>query len=121
MAFKMKAGKEGPMKKNFPGAFKKDKLTELAKQGQPKGTKEALDTANKISSDTGERGYSKKRRKKNVYNQMMGQFDKVVPSRAVRAVDKIQKGVSGAHGAITTGLKNMLGKKTKLYKGTPNK
>lgn len=24
MAFKMKSGKEGPMKKNFPGAFKKD-------------------------------------------------------------------------------------------------
>ena len=24
MAFKMKAGKEGPMKKNFPAAFKKD-------------------------------------------------------------------------------------------------
>tara|TARA_R100001230_G_C5492442_1_gene39552 strand:- start:8 stop:277 length:270 start_codon:yes stop_codon:yes gene_type:complete len=24
MAFKMKAGKEGPMKKNFPSAFKKD-------------------------------------------------------------------------------------------------
>ena len=23
MAFKMKAGKEGPMKKNFPGAFKR--------------------------------------------------------------------------------------------------
>ena len=26
MAFKMKAGKEGPMKKNFPSAFKKDKV-----------------------------------------------------------------------------------------------
>jgi len=25
MAFKMKAGKYGPMKKNYPGAFKKDK------------------------------------------------------------------------------------------------
>ena len=24
MAFKMKAGKEGPMKKNFPSAFKKE-------------------------------------------------------------------------------------------------
>ena len=25
MAFKMKADKQGPMKKNFPGAFKKEK------------------------------------------------------------------------------------------------
>ena len=27
MAFKMKAGKEGPMKKNFSSVFKKDKKT----------------------------------------------------------------------------------------------
>ena len=27
MAFKMKAGKEGPMMKNFPGAFKAEKYT----------------------------------------------------------------------------------------------
>ena len=27
MAFKMKAGKEGPMKKNFPAAFKDEKYT----------------------------------------------------------------------------------------------
>ena len=39
MAFKMKAGKEGPMKKNFPGAFKKEeqqgsvKKTSKFKQG----------------------------------------------------------------------------------------
>jgi len=26
MAFKMKADKQGPMKKNFPGAFKKEEL-----------------------------------------------------------------------------------------------
>ena len=25
MAFKMKAGKDGPMRKNFPSAFRKDK------------------------------------------------------------------------------------------------
>ncbi len=122
MAFKMKAGKEGPMKKNFPSAFKKDKLTELAKQGQPKGTKEALETASRVSSQPGilEGKYGKARRKKNIYNIMMGQSDKVKESRAVRAVDKIQKGVSGARKAMATGLNNMFGKKTKLYKGTPN-
>jgi len=93
MAFKMKAGKEGPMNKNFPSVFKKDKLTELAKQGQPKGTKEALETASIISSRPGilEGKHGKSRRKKNVYNRMMDQSDKVQPSRAVKLAKKISK------------------------------
>ena len=81
MAFKMKAGKEGPMKKNFPSVFKKDKLTELAKQGQPKGTKEALETSKKVGGN--------KRRRKNTYNTMMDQSDKVQPSRAVKLAKKV--------------------------------
>ena len=32
MAFKMKAGTEGPMKKNFPSAFKQDKYKDLSKE-----------------------------------------------------------------------------------------
>ena len=108
MAFKMKAGKEGPMKKNFPSVFKKDKLTELAKQGQPKGTKEALETMVKVGGN--------KRRRKNTYNAMMGQFDKIKKPRLIRAMDKIEKGASKVKRSIYTGVDKMLGR-TKLYKG----
>ena len=31
MAFKMKADKQGPMKKNFPGAFKKEDVNKKEK------------------------------------------------------------------------------------------
>ena len=43
MAFKMKAGKEGPMKKNFPGAFKQQNTVELADgQSQAKATEAGI-------------------------------------------------------------------------------
>tara|TARA_B100000424_G_scaffold42844_1_gene29157 strand:- start:752 stop:982 length:231 start_codon:yes stop_codon:yes gene_type:complete len=33
MAFKMKAGEEGPMRKNFPAAFKNENRTKLLAEG----------------------------------------------------------------------------------------
>ena len=36
------------------------------------------------------------------------------------SIGKFFSGLGGASKAMTTGLKNMFGKKTKLYKGTPN-
>ena len=33
MAFKMKAGREGPMRKNFPAAFKNENRTKLLIEG----------------------------------------------------------------------------------------
>jgi len=88
----MKAGKKGPMNKNFPSVFKQDndykkenrkRIEDLAKQGQPKGTKEALETMNEVGGN--------KRRRKNTYNVMMGQLDKVEPSKAVKFAKKISK------------------------------
>lgn len=70
MAFKMKAGKEGPLKKNFPSAFKTDgKGTRTAKSSDGK-TKTSEGT--KISKDEFV-GISSKQR------ELLNYFDKKFP------------------------------------------
>lgn len=49
MAFKMKAGKEGPMKKNFPGAFKDVDKTVKKGDKEYEGMKAAKDKINKTA------------------------------------------------------------------------
>jgi hypothetical protein len=47
MAFKMKAGKEGPMRKNFPAAFKNENRTKLLAEGIKKRMKALQDEIEK--------------------------------------------------------------------------
>ena len=47
MAFNMKAGKEGPMRKNFPAAFKNENRTKLLAEGIKKRMKALQDEIEK--------------------------------------------------------------------------
>ena len=47
MAFKMKAGREGPMRKNFPAAFKNENRTKLLIEGIKKRMKALQDEIEK--------------------------------------------------------------------------
>jgi len=47
MAFKMKSGKEGPMRKNFPAAFKNENRTKLLTEGIKKRMKALQDEIEK--------------------------------------------------------------------------
>ena len=47
MAFKMKAGREGPMRKNFPAAFKNENRTKLLAEGIKKRMKALQDEIEK--------------------------------------------------------------------------
>ena len=98
MAFKMKAGKEGPMKKNFPSVFKKDNsLTELAKRGQPRGTREVLSNKN----------LSKKQKKKLISKigtpEEQARFDADVKNRSER-YKRFQKNLPGSTHFSTGGF-----------------
>ena len=71
MGFKMKAGKEGPMRKNFPSAFKQDN----------DGTKPLTDEdkANRAeygATDAATIEMIKKKRKNNPYRQYQNKKDK---------------------------------------------
>ena len=68
MAFKMKAGKEGPMKKNFPGAFKKEE-----QQGSAKKTSKF------------------KQRVKNIVKKVKDQFTSMEPSKDFMYSNRVTK------------------------------
>ena len=84
MAFKMKAGKEGPMKKNFPSAFKKEEAqatrvltTKELKDRKinPKpGMEYLINEAGKISTRTTVKEYGKTLDQVNI-NQKTNQND----------------------------------------------
>tara|TARA_R100001129_G_scaffold84764_1_gene57588 strand:+ start:1575 stop:1781 length:207 start_codon:yes stop_codon:yes gene_type:complete len=64
MAFKMKSGKEGPMMKNFPGAFKKEELKK--KEDLNEATRRALYNRAKNAGDKeGMKIYAPKFRRNN--------------------------------------------------------
>ena len=68
MAFKMKAGKEGPMRKNFPGAFKKEE-----QQGSVKKTSKL------------------KQRVKKIVKKVKDQFTSIEPSKDYMYSNRVTK------------------------------
>ena len=52
MAFKMKAGSEGPMKKNFPGAFKKDPIRTKKVTQKTHGKEKVITWTNPLTGKT---------------------------------------------------------------------
>ena len=57
MAFKMKAGKEGPMKKNFPSAFKKEEAQRLLDAVPNKAAYDKLSPQAKATFDKAAKKY----------------------------------------------------------------
>tara|TARA_R110002020_G_scaffold326240_1_gene541925 strand:+ start:93 stop:479 length:387 start_codon:yes stop_codon:yes gene_type:complete len=74
MAFKMKAGKEGPMKKNYPSVFKKDDNVEYIDPGN-------FDRAKDYLKHTG---------------KFLGGKLKNIPENLKKAAKKVRTGVTGA-------------------------
>ena len=76
MAFKMKSGGEGPMKKNFPSAFKQVKFKDLSKEEKQKSLTKMTQLYNAKFPPKGKPGTKYRKRE---YDSKGWAYDETIP------------------------------------------